>query len=149
MTEHPVVYVDLIEDRPKTREEFREWSFEPANFDAGIQSVAEIDREYQNYLDRFQPFRWHSTSEGNHEVLGQGERYFNEAGALHNIGLQFAEGSIVYLRRPEHGNECIRMAYPNDLGEVILLGPNIQVTADGSVINWNGVNYVPQVVPDE
>jgi hypothetical protein len=37
-------------------------------------------------------------------------------------------------------------AYPYESGDVIVLGPEIFVAKDGSVINWNGKNYVPQKV---
>lgn len=107
--EHDVVYVDLIEDDPKSLAEFGEDAAEPYD------DVHELDAAYRNYLARFQPFRWHSTSEGNHRVLGLGERYFNEADAEANIRLQFSGDTIVYLRRAEHGDEVLRMPPPISL----------------------------------
>lgn len=142
MTEHPVIFVDLIEEKPLGREE---WLNELG--DSADPSSA--DEAYEAYVERFQPFRWHSTSEGNHEILGTGERYFNEADAEHNIRLQFAGDSIVFLRRAEHGNEMLRDAYPNDLGEILLLGPDCQAAPDGSVIAWKGVLYIPKPADPE
>lgn len=131
--EHDVIFVDLIKDEPLAREE---WRKDP-------EAIAASDCVYQTYLDRFQPWRWHSSSEGNHEILGHGERYFNEADAERNIRLNFSGNSIVYLRRAEHGNENLRWAYPLDQGEVIVLGPECFVKSDGSVLNWRGINYIP------
>ncbi|GGR70921.1 MULTISPECIES: hypothetical protein [Streptomyces] len=37
--------------------------------------------------------------------------------------------------------------YPHQDGDVTVLGPRVFVSNDGVVINWRGVNYVPQ--PDE
>lgn len=37
--------------------------------------------------------------------------------------------------------------YPIEEGDVILLGPECFVSKDGSVLNWKGVNYVPQREP--
>ncbi|MFE9906438.1 hypothetical protein [Streptomyces achromogenes] len=44
--------------------------------------------------------------------------------------------------------------YPHQDGDVTVLGPRVFVTNDGAVINWRGVNYVPQpddsfTIPDE
>jgi len=33
---------------------------------------------------------------------------------------------------------------PNDLGDTVTIGPGCFAAADRSVINWDGVNYVPQ-----
>ncbi|WNN95188.1 hypothetical protein SEA_MAGRITTE_237 [Microbacterium phage Magritte] len=38
--------------------------------------------------------------------------------------------------------------YPFEDGDVIVLGPEIFSAKDGSVLNWKGVNYVPQKVKD-
>lgn len=37
-----------------------------------------------------------------------------------------------------------RRRYPYREGETLVLGPEIFVTLDGSVIAWKGVNYTPQ-----
>lgn len=37
-----------------------------------------------------------------------------------------------------------RSKYPYEEGDTIVLGPEIFVSADGSVICWKGTNYVPQ-----
>ncbi|TDO18172.1 hypothetical protein EV580_1356 [Mycobacterium sp. BK086] len=133
--DHAVVYVDLIEDQPVTRAEFDE---------RNALTEDEGDEAYAHYLNDFQPFRWHAENAGNHEILSHGERYFNEADALANIGQQFGISTMVYLRRAEHGDQLIRSAYPNHLGDIIEIGPACFAQADGTVLNWRGQNYVPQ-----
>lgn len=136
--DHPVIFVDLIKDEPLTREEY-------ANArNHGLLSAAEADEDYAHYLNNFQPWRWHCENAGNHKVLSSGEGYFNEADALENIGQQFGISTMVYLRRAEHGNQLLRSAYPNNLGDRIEIGPQCFAQADGSVLNWRGLNYVPQ-----
>lgn len=148
--DHPVVIVELFEDEPLTRAEFEVEARKALNVDAQEElDQPALDTAYKIHLAHFQPFRWHSQNDGNHEVLGHGERYFKEEAALANIRQQYADQSHVFLRRPGQGDERLRMPYPNDLGEVIVLGPDIQATADGSVITWKGVNYIPQTPPAE
>lgn len=36
-------------------------------------------------------------------------------------------------------------AFPYKEGDSIVLGPEVFVTQDGSVLNWRGQNYVPQI----
>lgn len=38
--------------------------------------------------------------------------------------------------------------YPHDSGDVTVLGPGVFAKPDGSVLNWDGVNYVPQPAPE-
>jgi hypothetical protein len=38
--------------------------------------------------------------------------------------------------------------YPRVDGDTIVLGPQCFVSKNGSVLNWNGINYVPQTVPE-
>ena len=61
--------------------------------------------------------------------------------------MQYGGNTMVYLRRAEQGNELLRAAYPHDMGQVLVLGPECIAQPDGSVINWRGVNYVPQAEP--
>lgn len=142
-----LVYVDLIEDKPVSREEY----FEALGINAAASLAPslekKIDQDYLTYLDRFQPFRWHAENGGNHKIGAVGERYFNEADAIANIRQHYGLGTMVYLRRTEHGNELLRSAYPLDQGDVIQLGPDCFAQADGSVLCWKGVNYVPQAEP--
>jgi hypothetical protein len=134
-----VVYVDLIEDKPKTREEFAaNW---PGDGDVDDEPDEDLSEAYVHYLNRFQPFHWHAENAGNHKIGALGERYFNEADAIANIQQQYGSQTIVYLRRAEHGNLLLRMAYPLDQGEIILLGPDVHASSDGSVITWKGVEY--------
>lgn len=36
-------------------------------------------------------------------------------------------------------------SYPSADGDVVVLGPGVIASSDGRVLNWRGVNYVPQV----
>lgn len=36
------------------------------------------------------------------------------------------------------------LEYPREEGDFIIIGPECFATKDGSVLNWKGVNYVPQ-----
>lgn len=38
--------------------------------------------------------------------------------------------------------------YPHESGDVIVLGPQVFVSCDGTVLNWKGRNYVPQAERD-
>lgn len=97
----PVIYVDLIEEKPKNIDKRPSW------YPAGEKRQA----EYQKYLDGFQPWRIAIKSGGNRKALFRStERYFNRADALHAIELAFGTGSNVYLREAEHGNQTLRMA---------------------------------------
>lgn len=40
-----------------------------------------------------------------------------------------------------------RQRYPHEDGDVIVLGPEVFVARDGSVLSWRGQNYVPQAPP--
>jgi hypothetical protein len=46
---------------------------------------------------------------------------------------------------------CLRhhrgAVYPRDEGDVTIIGPECFAAKDGSVLNWRGVNYVPQPDP--
>jgi uncharacterized protein YegP (UPF0339 family) len=133
------VFVDLIEDEPMSYDEFR------ATFDA-FRSESKTQQQYSEYLDRFQPFRWHAENAGNHKIGAVGERYFNKEDAKSNIKQQYGSGTTVFLREAEHGLELLRRGYPNDLGEVIELAEDLTVTRNGSTITWKGVNYYPMAV---
>lgn len=41
----------------------------------------------------------------------------------------------------------LEVAYPFEDGDTIVLGPGVFASKDGSVLNWNGQNYVPQPSP--
>lgn len=100
----PLIYVDLIEEKPKSIETRPSW------YPEGEKRQA----EYQKYLDGFQPWRIAIKSGDNRKALFRStERYFNKADALHAIQLAFGTGSNVYLRQKEHGDVPLRMAVPN------------------------------------
>lgn len=140
LSRHPVVYVDLIEDKPLSLEEYK--ILHPSDA-----SDANYEAAYRSYRENFQPHRWNAKSAGNFEIEGHGERYFNAADSEKTVRQLFDQNTIVYLRKPEHGNEMLRDAYPKQLGDIILIGPGCFAQADGSVLNWNGVNYVPATEP--
>jgi hypothetical protein len=99
MSNTPLIYVDLIEDKPMTMEEF-------------IASGNVVTNElYRRYLDRFQPWRLLIKSGDNQEPLFKStECYFNKADAVHAAEIAFGSSSNVYLRQSEHGNTMLRLA---------------------------------------
>jgi hypothetical protein len=137
-----VLYVDLIEDKPLSLEEYK--ILHPSDA-----SAANYEAAYRSYRENFQPHRWHAKDPGNHEILAQGESYFNATDNEATVRRLFDQNTIVYLRKPEHGNEMIRDAYPKQLGDITLIGPDCYAQADGTVLNWQGRNYIPQPEPTE
>jgi hypothetical protein len=90
-------------------------------------------------LPRRQPYRWVAKSGDNYRKLAtSGEWYSNKNDAVSAIHLLFGDGSNVYLREAEQGNELLRFAVSE------LAGHGWVANADHSVITWEGVNYVPQ-----
>lgn len=106
----PVIYVDLIKDTPLSLDEWKAQhpAFDPCDDDPDY--LAAVADAYAEYRDRFQPWHWHAKREGNFEIVAQGERYFNESDAQHNIDILFRDKSNVYLRQHEQGNQPLRMA---------------------------------------
>ena len=101
-----LIYVDLVRDEPLSAEDWH------AKYDATFGEIAEDDEpEYQQYLDRFQPWRLLIKSGDNQEPLFKStESYFNKADAENAARIGFGRGSNVYLRQSEHGNELLRLA---------------------------------------
>lgn len=101
----PLVFVDLIEDAPKSKSAF-------AAEDYSGEDVYHLDEHYQQYLDtKFQPWRVLIKSGDNEEPLFRStERYFNKADAIHAIQLAFGPETDVYLRQHEQGNQVLRLA---------------------------------------
>jgi hypothetical protein len=105
----PLVYVDLIEDEPKTIEEF--WEKWPAEVDDSPEATSLREEVYKTYLKRFQPWRLLILSGGNYEPLFRStESYFNREDARYAAELAFGNGTNVYLREHEKGNQILRMA---------------------------------------
>lgn len=136
-----VIYVDLIEDEPKSFKDFTHEDFDECKT-SDSESIEALKSDYEKYLANFQPFRWHAENAGNHEIGAWGERYFNKADAKSNIRQQYSQDTVVYLRQEQQGDELLRMAYPNDLGGEILLGPDVVATPDKTLISWEGSNYI-------
>lgn len=103
-----LIYVDVVEDEPQTRDEFfANWP--QVEIDPDYEALCE--KVYQQYLDRFQPFRVAIKSGDNEEPLFRStESYFNRADAKHAARIGFGRGSNVYLRQHEQGNEELRLA---------------------------------------
>lgn len=98
-----LIYVDLVEDEPKTRDAFYHEHLG--------EDIADVRAGYQKYLDHFQPWRLLIISGDNHEPLFKStESYFNEADAKHAAQIAFGSRSNVYLRQKEHGNVELRLA---------------------------------------
>ena len=93
------VDVDIIKDEPMTYEDF--WHVHDRNLSG--------DSFYQQYLDRFQPYRWRAES-ANGEVVAIGESYFNEADAINAVELLFGDDTTMYWRsrEPERGDQLLR-----------------------------------------
>jgi len=112
----PVIYIDLIEDRLPDVLGHRDdcpWMNSDCEYKATHHYCPHSEHDCDCITEarsQFQPWRWHAVSAGNHKILAQGERYFNEADALHAIDLLFGSGSNVYLRQHEQGNKALRMA---------------------------------------
>lgn len=43
----------------------------------------------------------------------------------------------------------VESEFPRTDGDTIVIGPQCFVSQDGSVLNWNGINYVPQHQPEQ
>lgn len=105
MSESPVIYVDLIEEQPKTFDEY-------CNLYPGA-TVGWLNTRWRAYQDKFQPWRVVVKSGDNRKALFRStERYFNRADAIHAAELAFADRSNVYLREAEQGDRVLRMAVP-------------------------------------
>lgn len=44
-------------------------------------------------------------------------------------------------------NRQARPGYPHEDGDTLVLGPEVFVAKDGSVLSWRGANFVPQNAP--
>lgn len=101
---NPLIYVDLIKERPLHYD-----SFCAAN---DLDEETDTARDsYRAYKLAFQPWRLIVKSGGNQKTLFRStERYFNEADARHAADLAFGSQSNVYLRQAEHGNVALRLA---------------------------------------
>lgn len=106
MSVHTLIYVDLIEEKLLTRQE---WWEEVGGKE--FLSDADIDNAYRAYRLAFQPWRILVKSGDNYKAMFRStERYFNEADARHAAEITFGSESNVYLRQAEHGNVALRMA---------------------------------------
>lgn len=102
-TTPPLIWVDLIEDEPISREGF--FHAHPG------EDISDIAIAYAKYRDGFQPWRSLIKSGDNEEPLFRStERYFNKADAIHAIQLAFGPETDVYLRQHEQGNQVLRLA---------------------------------------
>lgn len=98
MSDHPVIYIELIEEKPLSRENY--FRRHPTG-------------DHYRYLDKFQPWRFIAKSVANQKMLARSsERYFNEADAVHAIDLLWGPESIVYRRQAEAGDVLIRHPEP-------------------------------------
>ena len=93
MTDHPLIFVDLVEEKPLSRPIFDETY--GVTDDTG-------EAAYRDYLARFQPWRVVVTAGLNSKVLFRSsERYFNERDAFHAANIAFGADSDVYLRQAD------------------------------------------------
>lgn len=97
----PLIYVDIIEEQPQTREQYDR------------KRANTTEAQHARYVAKFQPWRLAIKSGDNQKALFRStERYSNRTDAIHAAELAFGERSNVYLREAEHGNRALRMAVP-------------------------------------
>lgn len=98
------VDVDIIKDEPLTLTQFAATHTFPDDVDE-----EEIAVDYQQYLDRFQPYRWSAVA-ANNEPVAHGESYFHEADAINAVELLFGDDTTMYWRSrdPERGDQLLR-----------------------------------------
>lgn len=100
-----LIYVDLVKDEPKS---FDDWA--EAFVDEYV-ATPQANTDYDDYVERFQPWRLAIISGDNQkELFRSSESYFNRADAEHAAEIGFGRGSNVYLREAEHGNALLRLA---------------------------------------
>lgn len=84
----------VFKDEPSTLEGFaHRW---------GI-SGDELDREYQEYRDRWQPYRWHAKAK-NGEIIARGESYHNVEDCLNAVNLLAGDDTTAYVM-PTFGDD--------------------------------------------
>jgi uncharacterized protein YegP (UPF0339 family) len=81
--------VEIIKDEPLTPDEWaaRYHVTDPTN-----------NAAYRYYLEKFQAYRWHAQA-GNEEIISDGESYFDEAGAINAVELNFGDDTTMYWAR--------------------------------------------------
>lgn len=103
VSDHPLIYVDLIEETPIGFEKWCE--------DNALASEGDALNSYRAYRLAFQPWRVLVRSGDNQEPLFRStERYLNEDDARHAVEIAFGSNSNIYLRQKEHGNVLLRGA---------------------------------------
>lgn len=91
MSNAPLIYVDLIEEKPRK------------------QKPDETAEHYAAFLDTFQAWRVIVKSGDNQKKLFRStERYLHREGALNAIERAFGNNSNVFLREKETGNVVLR-----------------------------------------
>ncbi|MHA0288302.1 hypothetical protein ACXYX3_17855 [Mycobacterium sp. C3-094] len=92
-----------------------------------------------------QPWRYLVSDAGNHEPFERPtERYSEERGALSAIEQVHGPDATVVLRREGHPDRVLRQPYPFPIGDTTIIGPQCFAANDGSVLNWEGRNYILQ-----
>jgi uncharacterized protein YegP (UPF0339 family) len=81
------VNVEIFEDEPKTFEEFVD--------DHVGEDIDDVAAAYRQYVDHFQPYRWHAKA-ANNKIVSDGESYFNEADVIETVDLLFGDDTTVY-----------------------------------------------------
>jgi uncharacterized protein YegP (UPF0339 family) len=93
------VDVRIIKDEPHTFEEFLSDKY-------GGEDFVDLDQykgEYQEYLTKFQPFRFHAKA-GNFEIMSHGENYLHEADCIHAVEVLFGDDTTMWYAR-EYGED--------------------------------------------
>lgn len=85
----PYTVVSIFQDKPKSLD-----AFMAAKLEADLPA-------YRLYLERFQAWRWRATDGHSHEILAQGESYFNREDCDATVRRLFDNNTNVYLQRRE------------------------------------------------
>lgn len=97
----PLIWVDLIEIKPLTSEQYAD----------RYRGFTDTPARYREYRGTFQPWRLLIKSGDNEKRMFRStERYFNRADAIHAAERCFGPGSNVYLREAGVGNRVLRAA---------------------------------------
>lgn len=103
MSDHPLIFVDIIREEPLPQDEWE--------LDEVFEPNEDIDGAYRAYRLAFEPWRVLVRSGDNQEPLFRStERYGEERTALHAAEIAFGQRSDVYLRQKGRGSVALRLA---------------------------------------
>lgn len=104
------VYVELVEERPLSRDEWAASDLIVEHFGTDAEFADVITAAHRKYLDNFQPFRILITASNGEPLFRSTERYRDERDARHAIELAFGAGSTVVLQQAGMDDVTLRVA---------------------------------------